>query len=158
MYWSTREQSYSAIEWEYRFTTKSFNAKADFSLPFSEIHNLETGLKSTIKSNNNPSLVFYTTGQDWINDDKASNEYAYKEQIHALYADYKLSLTKWTFQAGLRMETTHTDINQKTSQERRKRDYTNLFPSASVRYQLSDKHEFYASYSKKESTGLAILI
>ncbi|MCT3735857.1 TonB-dependent receptor domain-containing protein [Elizabethkingia anophelis] len=128
---------------------KVFNAKADFSLPFSEMHNLETGLKSTIKSNNNPSQYFIQQGQDWINDDNASNEYAYKEQIHALYADYKLSLTKWTFQAGLRMETTHTDINQKTSQERRKRDYTNLFPSASVRYQLNDKHEFYASYSKR---------
>jgi outer membrane cobalamin receptor len=85
---------------------KVFNAKADFSLPFSEMHNLETGLKSTIKSNNNPSQYFIQQGQDWINDDKASNEYAYKEQIHALYADYKLSLTKWTFQAGLRMETT----------------------------------------------------
>lgn len=128
---------------------KVFNAKVDFTLPFSEMHNLETGLKSTIKSNNNPSEYFIQQDNEWINDDKASNEYAYKEQIHALYANYKLNLTKWTFQLGLRTEITHTDINQKTSQEQRKRDYTNLFPSASIRYQMNDQHGFYASYSKR---------
>ncbi|MCL1671556.1 TonB-dependent receptor [Elizabethkingia ursingii] len=128
---------------------KVFNAKVDFTLPFSEMHSLETGLKSTIKSNKNPSEYFIQQGEEWINDDKASNEYVYKEQIHALYANYKLNLTKWTFQLGLRTEMTHTDINQKTSQEQRKRDYTNLFPSASIKYQMNDKHGFYASYSKR---------
>lgn len=128
---------------------KVFNAKADFTLPFSEKHSLETGLKSTIKSNNNPSEYLVQQGEEWINDDKASNEYEYKEQIHALYANYKLNLTKWTFQLGVRTEMTHTDINQKTSQEQRKRDYTNLFPSASVKYQVNDQHGFYASYSKR---------
>jgi outer membrane receptor protein involved in Fe transport len=128
---------------------KVFNAKIDFTLPFNEKHNLETGLKSTIKSNKNPSEYFIQQGEEWINDDKASNEYVYKEQIHALYANYKLTLTKWTFQLGLRAEMTHTDINQKTSQEQRKRDYTNLFPSASIKYQVSDQHGFYASYSKR---------
>lgn len=128
---------------------KVFNAKIDFTLPFNEKHNLETGLKSTIKSNKNPSEYFIQQGEEWINDDKASNEYVYKEQIHALYANYKLTLTKWTFQLGLRTEMTHTDINQKTSQEQRKRDYTNLFPSASIKYQVSDQHGFYASYSKR---------
>ncbi len=113
------------------------------------MHSLETGLKSTIKSNNNPSEYLIQQDQEWINDDKASNEYAYKEQIHALYANYKLNLTKWTFQLGLRSEMTHTDINQKTSNEQRKRDYTNLFPSASIKYQMNDQHGFYASYSKR---------
>ncbi|MCS4304790.1 MULTISPECIES: TonB-dependent receptor domain-containing protein [unclassified Chryseobacterium] len=128
---------------------KVFNAKVDFTLPFSEKHSLETGLKSTVKSNKNPSEYFIQQGEEWINDDKASNEYVYKEQIHALYANYKLNLTKWTFQLGLRTEMTHTDINQKTSQEQRKRDYTNLFPSASIKYQMNDQHGFYASYSKR---------
>ncbi len=128
---------------------KVFNAKVDFTLPFSEMHSLETGLKSTIKSNNNPSEYLIQQDQEWINDDKASNEYAYKEQIHALYANYKLNLTKWTFQLGLRSKMTHTDINQKTSNEQRKRDYTNLFPSASIKYQMNDQHGFYASYSKR---------
>lgn len=128
---------------------KVFNAKVDFTLPFSEKHNLETGLKSTIKSNTNPSEYSIQQGEEWLNDDKASNEYVYKEQIHALYANYKLTLTKWTFQLGLRTEMTHTDINQKTSQEQRKRDYTNLFPSASIKYQMSEQHGFYASYSKR---------
>lgn len=128
---------------------KVFNAKVDFTLPFNEKHNLETGLKSTIKSNSNPSEYFIQQGEEWVNDNKASNEYVYKEQIHALYANYKLNLTKWTFQLGLRTEMTHTDINQKTSQEQRKREYTNLFPSASIKYQMNDQHGFYASYSKR---------
>ncbi|GEN65998.1 outer membrane beta-barrel family protein [Chryseobacterium rhizosphaerae] len=128
---------------------KVFNAKVDFTLPFSERHSLETGLKSTIKSNNNPSEYFIQQGEEWIHDDQASNEYVYKEQIHALYANYKLNLTKWTFQLGLRTEMTDTDINQKTSQEQRKRNYTNLFPSASIKYQVNDQHGLYASYSKR---------
>ncbi len=128
---------------------KSFNGKIDFSLPFNDDNTLETGWKSTVKSNDNPSTYEIEKSIEWINDPNATNHYKYKEQIHAVYANYKLVVDKWSFQAGLRSEYTETDINQKTIQERTKKDYTKFFPSASIKYETESAHGFYASYSKR---------
>lgn len=128
---------------------KNFTGKLDFTLPFNDKNTLETGWKTNVKSNDNPSSYQIEENQDWIIDPKATNHYTYKEQIHALYANYKLTLTHWSFQAGLRSEYTHTDIHQKTTSEAVKNEYTNLFPSASIKYESDNLHGFYVSYSKR---------
>ncbi|MTG98644.1 outer membrane beta-barrel family protein [Myroides albus] len=128
---------------------KVFNAKLDFTLPFNDNNALETGWKSIVKSNTNPSI--YETGKNghWNIDPEATNDYKYKEQIHSVYANYKLVIDKWQIQAGLRTEYTHRDIHQRTTNQRYKKDYTKLFPSASIKYETESAHGFYASYSKR---------
>lgn len=128
---------------------KVFNGKADFTLPFTDNQTLEAGWKSTVKSNNNPSVYEFEDANTWLTDPTSTNHYKYNEQIHAAYANYKFTVDKWNFQVGLRSEFTQTEIDQKTTKEYSKNDYTKFFPSASIKYETDSAHGFYASYSKR---------
>ncbi len=126
-----------------------FNGKLDLTIPLLNNQTLETGWKSTVKSNDNPSIYELKEDNQWIIDPVTTNHYAYKEQIHAAYLNYKLALDHWQIQVGLRNEYTDRNIHQKTSNEEHQTDYNKLFPSASIKYETDHAHSFYASYSKR---------
>lgn len=130
-------------------TLRVFNGKLDFTIPITEHHTLETGWKSTVKSNDNPSVYQIEEGDHWIIDPETTNHYSYKEQIHAAYVNYKLALDHWQIQVGLRNEYTDRNIHQKTTSEKYQTDYNKLFPSASIKYETDQAHSYYASYSKR---------
>lgn len=126
-----------------------FSGKVDFTLPFSEKSTLETGWKTRIKHNDNPSVYQFKQDGEWINDTSVTNHHKFKEQIHALYGNYIFTLDHWNFQVGLRTEYTQTEIDQKTTKETLTNDYIKLFPSASIKYETDNAHGYYASYSKR---------
>lgn len=126
-----------------------WNGKLDFTIPVNEKQTLETGWKSIVKSNDNPSVYELEQDSQWVLDPVTSNHYDYKEQIHALYANYKLALDHWQIQFGLRNEYTDRQIHQKTTKEHYNKDYNKLFPSASIKYETDNAHSYYASYSKR---------
>ena len=121
----------------------------DFTIPLLEHHTLETGWKSTVKSNDNPSVYEVKDANSWIIDPETTNHYDYKEDIHAAYVNYKVNWEHWQIQVGLRNEYTDRNINQKTTAQRYQTDYNKLFPSASIRYETDQAHSYYASYSKR---------
>lgn len=75
-------------------------------------------------------------------------EYAYKDGIYAGYAVYERSLENFTFKGGLRIE--HTALNFTSPTEKFDRNYTDLFPSASIAYKNND-HSFSLNYSRRIS-------
>lgn len=130
-------------------TLRVFNGKLDFTIPLWDNHTLETGWKSTVKTNDNPSVYEIEENNQWAIDPITTNHYDYKEQIHALYANYKATWNHWQIQVGLRNEYTDRTINQKTTAEHHQMDYNKLFPSASIKYETDQAHSYYASYSKR---------
>lgn len=130
-------------------TLRVFNGKLDFTIPLWDNHTLETGWKSTVKTNDNPSVYEIEENNQWAIDRITTNHYDYKEQIHALYANYKATWDHWQIQVGLRNEYTDRTINQKTTAEHHQMDYNKLFPSASIKYETDQAHSYYASYSKR---------
>ncbi|WP_353118854.1 TonB-dependent receptor [Myroides odoratus] len=130
-------------------TLRVFNGKLDFTIPLWDNHTLETGWKSTVKTNDNPSVYEIEENNQWVIDPITTNHYDYKEQIHALYANYKATWDHWQIQVGLRNEYTDRTINQKTTAEHHQMDYNKLFPSASIKYETDQAHSYYASYSKR---------
>ncbi len=130
-------------------TLRVFNGKLDFTIPLWDNHTLETGWKSTVKTNDNPSVYEIEENNHWAIDPITTNHYDYKEQIHALYANYKATWDHWQIQVGLRNEYTDRTINQKTTAEHHQMDYNKLFPSASIKYETDQAHSYYASYSKR---------
>ena len=130
-------------------TLRVFNGKLDFTIPLWDNHTLETGWKSTVKTNDNPSVYEIEENNQWVIDPITTNHYDYKEQIHSLYANYKATWNHWQIQVGLRNEYTDRTINQKTTAEHHQMDYNKLFPSASIKYETDQAHSYYASYSKR---------
>ena len=93
-------------------------------------------------------------------DTAKSNRFLYDENINALYVNYNKQLKKGVmFQFGLRAENTHSKGTSKgfkdvsgnwvTYDSLFKRDYTNLFPSASVTFNKNPMNQWTFSYSRR---------
>jgi iron complex outermembrane recepter protein len=85
-----------------------------------------------------------------------SNSFTYKENVNAAYVNYQRQLNeKWSIQTGLRMEQTSSDGNLTRADglvqadNRVKRNYVNLFPSAAVSWNINQKHSLNLTYSRR---------
>jgi outer membrane cobalamin receptor len=78
-----------------------------------------------------------------------SNQFLYNEGVHALYAQYRQSLGKFGFQAGLRGEYATNESELKNTGEKYDNDYYSVFPSAFVTWKPEQKLQVKASYSRR---------
>lgn len=80
---------------------------------------------------------------------EVSTDYAYEENILAAYGQATFSTIRWNYHVGLRAE--HTTVRTVTQQENTskndERDYSNIFPSATITYQLAEKISMNLSYN-----------
>jgi hypothetical protein len=116
---------------------------------------LETGAKfSTITTGNDARFFRITAIADSV-DERRTNQFRFQENISSGYINYKTITGKWVLQAGLRVEHTASTgtleykENGIAKSNMIKRDFTNLFPSASVSVKPGDKHNFSLSYSRR---------
>ncbi len=85
-----------------------------------------------------------------------SNSFTYKENVNAGYLNYQRLLSeKWSLQTGLRLEQTVSDGSLTRADgivqadNRVKRNYTNLFPSAAVTWSINQKNALNLTYSRR---------
>jgi iron complex outermembrane recepter protein len=85
-----------------------------------------------------------------------SNSFTYKENVNAAYANYNRQLNeKWSLQTGLRLEQTTSDGNLTRADglvqadNRVKRSYIDLFPSAALTWNINQKHSLNLTYSRR---------
>jgi hypothetical protein len=102
---------------------------------------------------------------DFFNDDAdgnpvkllgQSNNFKYTENVNAGYVNYQRQLnSKWSLQAGLRAEQTNSDGVLKRADDsvqldnKVKRSYFNLFPSAALNWNINEKHNLNLTYSRR---------
>ena len=95
---------------------------------------------------NNESLLFELVPE-------FSSEVKLKRSIHSSYFQYNISFEKWNFASGLRIENMdrNLSLNDKTGQldESFTMNFTKLFPSASIHYQLKENLSINMAYSKR---------
>lgn len=125
-----------------------FSAKVDYVHPFKKGGRLEAGAKSSFVQNDN--VVNYTRwdGTKWINDAR-SNHFIYDENINAVYLNANRQFGKWSLQGGLRLENTVAKGYQVTNDSTFNRNFTNLFPSAFVSYDVDKSNKLTVSYSRR---------
>lgn len=116
---------------------------------------LETGAKySDIVSDNNARFFHALANGDSL-DNRRTNAFQFTEQITSGYVNYKKSVGKWSFQAGLRMENSSSDgslffkLNGINAVENITRNYTNFFPSFSASVKPKDNHGISIAYSRR---------
>ena len=125
-----------------------YTFKTDYTQPFKG-GRFEAGLKFSYVKNDN--LVDYERliNGNWETDYIRSNHFIYDENINAAYVNYSREIKKWTFQAGLRLENTNANGNQVVTNQKFKRDTTNLFPTAFVSYKLDKKNSLTIAYGRR---------
>lgn len=129
----------------------ALSARFDFEKNFGKKVRLEAGIKASqqgMLSDFTFENFIYSTNQYSI-DSSLTNRFLYRELITAGYIDLSKEYRKFNFRFGLRGENTLINAESKTSNINYDREYFNLFPSASVDYNRSDRHNYGLSYNKR---------
>jgi len=124
-------------------------AKLDYSHKIDDKTSLEVGAKSSAVTTDNEVLFYMDEGGSWIKDENQSNNFVYKEDIHAAYVNFNKKFEKLSIQGGLRAEYTNSLGESVTLDTSVSRGYLNFFPSISLAHQAGDDHSFNVSYSRR---------
>jgi len=114
------------------------------------------GLKSALVKTDNSFDFFKYTDNVAVRDLAKSNSFAYSENVNAAYLSYDISPgKKWSLQAGLRMEQTHSKgellraDGGTQSDNTVERDYLDLFPNATLNYTIMPDHVLELNYNRR---------
>ena len=125
-----------------------YSAKLDFQTRFWQTGMIETGAKYALSNTDNRM-----TTDSLLNDCQsptAHSDFSYSEHVAALY----ISLAKqfgqhFNAKLGLRGEYTHSNGNWRSADSTSTKDYFNLFPTAFLGYNPTDKWAMNISYTRR---------
>jgi len=126
-----------------------YSAKADYIHPLKNNGKLEGGLKSSYVDSKSTSNFFDMINGAQVADLSRSNNFKYEENINAAYLLYSGGTKEISYQAGVRIEQTAGKGNQLLTNQLFKQDYTRLFPSFNVKFQINAKNSIKLSSGRK---------
>jgi len=119
----------------------------DYTKPLSKKVQLQFGGKFSRADLDNDLQSFYFEDDRWKNNLFQSNHYLFDEDIAAVYSKISFSVGKWEGTAGLRYEDSRSKGFSITLDTTNTRDIKQLFPSASISRDLTDKLALSLAYS-----------
>ena len=139
-----------------------YSGKADYSHPLKKGAKFEAGIKTSVVKTDNDGVYHNLINKQPILDSGRSNHFIYKENVYAAYINYSRPFgKKWKGQFGLRVENTHSNGHsagyEYTALQNKfmyvnkyfKRDYTQLFPTAFLQFNLNTKNSFILNYGRR---------
>lgn len=120
--------------------------KADFINPLKKGGRIEAGVKTSFVKTSNIADFYDVIDGSRMPNYTFSNNFQYKENINAAYANYSRDFRKISLQLGLRIENTNIVGNQLgnvvVKDSSFKRNYTSLFPTFYTQYRIdsASKH------------------
>lgn len=129
---------------------KRLMIQSDYIQPFNEKAKFEAGFRSTFRDIKN---IYTVDEQDdsgeYVPLDTFYTDFAYDENVHAVYGIVSNEYDKFSWQAGLRMEYTDINAELEESDDQLKWQYANFFPSAFLTYKLKNENQLQLSYSRR---------
>lgn len=132
-------------------TTKFFTAQTDFADPITPKIKIETGARIAIRnfSSFNDNFVKDPNG-NFITLPLLNNRYQFTDRVLAAYATFSQQIKKFSYNVGLRIESSKYDGTLNTTGQKFSNKYPfSLFPSAFATYKLSVKEDIQVNYSRK---------
>ncbi|TNJ45258.1 TonB-dependent receptor [Tamlana fucoidanivorans] len=132
-----------------------FRGQLDYVLKPFDFGTLQTGYQ--FRTLNNRGDFFYGRRYDYNDDfervDLFSSDIKLKRNIHSVYGQLDGSDDNWEYSAGLRLELLDRELfladKAGTTEEELNYSYEKLFPSATLKYNFTEKSSLKASYSKR---------
>lgn len=133
--------------------TKFVTVQTDFTNPINEKMKFETGVRAAFRDFNsyNTILNIYknNSGQIFYGN-KINSDYKFNDQVFAGYTTFSQQLKNFTYQLGLRLESSKYDGNLLTKDQKFSNSYPfTLFPSAFFTYKLTEKEDMQLNFSRK---------
>lgn len=123
----------------------------DYTYPFKNNSKLNIGHKSNFRNYQNDFLAvnFDPSTQLYLPVfDGYTNRIKYNENIYSFYANYIKQLNKFSFEIGLRTETTYTEIIENYQNKLIKNNYTDFIPNATIAYTFENGNNISTSFSR----------
>ena len=127
-------------------------AQSDFVLPLGTKRKLETGIRGSMRdySSVNQNFIFDNSSQEYVLIPNLTANYKYVDQVYAAYITYSHQIKKFSYEVGLRAESSFYEGELTQTGEKFKTNYpVSLFPSASASYKLDDKNDLQINYSRR---------
>ncbi len=126
------------------------SGKIDYTHSLSKQTKLEGGLKASyVQTDNNAPYEYYDFDAGVWADDARKDHFLYTEQISAAYINYNSTINKFSIQAGLRAEHTHSTGKQVLIGKKIPRDYFQFFPTAFIGYAVNEHHQLSMNYGRR---------
>ncbi|WP_292944997.1 TonB-dependent receptor [Olleya sp. UBA1516] len=125
--------------------------QTDYVLPMGENSQFEAGYRgnfNTTSTDFQVELLDTDTNQFELSTD-LTNLLNFKEYLNAVYTQYGTKINKFSFLLGLRLENTQLTIDQPTTGDYNKRNFTGLFPTVNLNYEFSDRENLTLGYARR---------
>ncbi len=134
-------------------TTQFVTIQSDYSNPITDKIKIEAGVRAAFRdfSSYNTILNMYSdnNGQLFYGNN-IKTDYKFNDAVYAAYTTLSQQIKKFTYQLGLRMESSEYNGNLLTKNQKFSNSYPfSLFPSAFFTYKLTDKQDMQMNYTRK---------
>ncbi|MDX2361941.1 MAG: outer membrane beta-barrel family protein [Crocinitomicaceae bacterium] len=127
-----------------------YAGQADYTKIFSDKLKLDLGVKDSYVTNSSRVNFEQQVSDTWIVDSTLYNEFEYKENILAGYAEVSGRIKKFSYLGGVRYEwTTNSGNSFLAGPGAFNRDYHNIFPNVQLGFDLTDDLVIGATYSNR---------
>lgn len=129
----------------------------DYENQLSENTKFEAGLRTAIRDFRTDNLQYLNNnigGSNFVLSPRSSSRYKFNDQVHAAYTTYSFKYKKFSYQLGLRVESSNytgnlLTLNGGDSSAFKVNFPLSLFPSAFITYKLTDKQDLQLNYSRR---------
>ncbi|RAJ16254.1 TonB-dependent receptor domain-containing protein [Olleya aquimaris] len=125
--------------------------QTDYVLPIGENSQFEAGYRGNFNTTATDFQVEFLdtdTNQFYVSTD-LSNLLNFREYLNAVYSQYGSKFGKFSYLLGLRLENTQLTIDQPTTGDFSKRNFTGLFPTVNLNYEFSDSENLTLGYARR---------
>ena len=126
-------------------SSKDVVFQSDMSFPFSEKSKFDIGIKGEIRRINSDYIVW----DNAVQIDSLTNLLHYDERIFGVYSQYSNGYKKFQYQLGLRAEYFNTGSSDLKNEFRTDKNYTKLFPTIHITYEIKNNFNIQLSYSRR---------
>ncbi|MDE3237080.1 MAG: TonB-dependent receptor [Bacteroidota bacterium] len=137
-------------------TNNFYTIQSDYENPISENQKLEMGVRAAIRdfSNTTNQYVFDPSTNKYVLINRISNNYRFNDQVYAAYVNYTLKAKKWSYQVGLRAESSNytgtlMNLAGVDSSQFKVKYPISLFPSVFITYKIDNKQDLQVNYSRR---------
>ncbi|WP_034059062.1 outer membrane beta-barrel family protein [Lacinutrix jangbogonensis] len=125
--------------------------QTDYVLPIGENSQFEAGYRGNFDNTTTDFNVsnFDENSSTFETNLDLTNILNFKQYVNAIYTQYGSKFNKFSFLLGLRLENTRITIDQPTTGELNKKNFTGLFPTVNLSYEFTEKESLTLGYARR---------
>lgn len=121
----------------------------DYVWPIDENTQFELGYRGNFSFQETDYNVFDLLEGGRTPNTQLTNFLGFTQNVNAAYTQFGKKINAFSYLMGIRMEKTHIEIDQRTSNIFKEKDYTDWFPTLNLSYEFNEKENITLGYSRR---------